>query len=91
MRQPVVGMHLNACSLHQLQTFGSHFPGAEVGIRFNPGLGSGSTGKTNVGGPDASFGRLTCDHASVMRACDHASVIPACHHASVLRFSDACT
>jgi diaminopimelate decarboxylase len=27
-----------------------------VGVRFNPGLGSGGTGKTNVGGPDSSFG-----------------------------------
>ena len=26
------------------------------GIRFNPGLGSGGTEKTNVGGPAASFG-----------------------------------
>ena len=25
-------------------------------MRFNPGLGSGGTGKTNVGGPDSSFG-----------------------------------
>ena len=27
-----------------------------VGVRFNPGKGSGGTGKTNVGGPTASFG-----------------------------------
>jgi diaminopimelate decarboxylase len=26
------------------------------GVRFNPGLGSGGTEKTNVGGPAASFG-----------------------------------
>jgi len=32
------------------------FPGGEVGVRFNPGLGSGGTGKTNVGGPGSSFG-----------------------------------
>jgi hypothetical protein len=25
-------------------------------VRFNPGLGSGGTGKTNVGGPGSSFG-----------------------------------
>lgn len=25
-------------------------------MRFNPGKGSGGTGKTNVGGPSASFG-----------------------------------
>ena len=27
-----------------------------MGLRFNPGLGSGGTGKTNVGGPSSSFG-----------------------------------
>jgi len=50
------GVLLNACSLAQLEAFGAAFPGAEVGLRFNPGLGSGHTGKTNVGGPDSSFG-----------------------------------
>ena len=49
-------MRVNACSLSQLEAFGRTFPGAEVGVRFNPGLGSGGTGKTNVGGPDSSFG-----------------------------------
>jgi diaminopimelate decarboxylase len=50
------GIHFNACSLSQLETFGSLFPGAQLGLRFNPGLGSGGTSKTNVGGPGASFG-----------------------------------
>jgi diaminopimelate decarboxylase len=50
------GIHFNACSLSQLETFGELFPGREVGVRFNPGLGSGGTSKTNVGGPSASFG-----------------------------------
>ena len=50
------GVKLNACSLHQLDAYGAAFPGGEVGLRFNPGLGSGGTGKTNVGGPDSSFG-----------------------------------
>ena len=40
------GIHFNACSLHQLVTFGKQFPGRDVGIRFNPGKGSGGTGKT---------------------------------------------
>merc|ERR1740127_321772 len=47
---------MNACSLSQLRAFGEAFPGGEVGVRFNPGLGSGGTGKTNVGGPASSFG-----------------------------------
>jgi diaminopimelate decarboxylase len=50
------GLRFNACSLSQLETFGELFPGEQLGLRFNPGLGSGGTAKTNVGGPGASFG-----------------------------------
>jgi len=50
------GVELNACSLSQLEAFGRAFPGRDVGIRFNPGVGSGGTSKTNVGGPASSFG-----------------------------------
>ena len=50
------GIRFNACSLNQLRRFGEQFPGGELGLRFNPGLGSGGTVKTNVGGPSSSFG-----------------------------------
>lgn len=50
------GVHFNACSLDQIDRFGRLFPGEKLGIRFNPGLGSGGTQKTNVGGPASSFG-----------------------------------
>lgn len=50
------GLTINACSLRQLEAYGKAFPGAEVGLRFNPGLGSGGTNRTNVGGPASSFG-----------------------------------
>lgn len=50
------GVKLNACSLSQLQAYGEAFPGSRVGLRFNPGLGSGGTQRTNVGGPGSSFG-----------------------------------
>jgi diaminopimelate decarboxylase len=50
------GIRFNACSLSQLEAFGALFPGREIGLRFNPGVGSGGTSKTNVGGPSASFG-----------------------------------
>lgn len=50
------GIRFNACSLNQLRYFGEQFPGGELGLRFNPGLGSGGTAKTNVGGPASSFG-----------------------------------
>ena len=50
------GMSVNACSLHQLEQYGKRFPNTRVGLRFNPGLGSGGTNRTNVGGPASSFG-----------------------------------
>jgi len=50
------GVKLNACSLSQLDAYGQAFPGSRVGLRFNPGLGSGGTQRTNVGGPGSSFG-----------------------------------
>jgi diaminopimelate decarboxylase len=50
------GIRFNACSLNQLRRFGEQFPGGELGLRINPGLGSGGTVKTNVGGPASSFG-----------------------------------
>ena len=50
------GVRYNACSLHQLERFGQAFPGCDVTIRVNPGLGSGSTNRTNTGGPGSSFG-----------------------------------
>lgn len=50
------GVLVNACSLHQLERFAAAFPGREVSIRVNPGLGSGSTNRTNTGGPASSFG-----------------------------------
>ena len=59
------GVHLGAVHalaaqvllpLRQLERLGAAFPGTDVGVRFNPGAGSGANGKTNVGGPDSSFG-----------------------------------
>ncbi len=50
------GVIFNACSLQQLRFFGQLYPGREVCVRVNPGLGSGHSSRTNVGGPSASFG-----------------------------------
>ena len=50
------GVEINACSVSQLERFGAKFPGGRIGLRFNPGVGSGGTGKTNVGGPSSAFG-----------------------------------
>jgi len=50
------GILFNACSLYQLEEFGRVAPRGEVSVRVNPGLGSGSTKRTNTGGPASSFG-----------------------------------
>lgn len=50
------GVLYNACSLLQLEAFGKVARGGKVGVRINPGLGSGGTQRTNVGGPASSFG-----------------------------------
>jgi len=50
------GVLYNACSLEQLENYGSCFFGANVSMRINPGLGSGGTKRTNTGGPASSFG-----------------------------------
>ncbi len=51
-----LGVRFNACSLHQLEQFGRAVPSGELSVRVNPGLGSGSTNRTNTGGPASSFG-----------------------------------
>jgi diaminopimelate decarboxylase len=50
------GLHFNACSLYQIEEFGKKFPGHEISVRINPGLGSGATKKTDVGGVASAFG-----------------------------------
>ncbi|HDP35137.1 MAG TPA: diaminopimelate decarboxylase [Candidatus Hydrogenedentes bacterium] len=50
------GCLFNACSLRQLDVYGGLFPGTEVSVRVNPGLGSGHSNRANVGGPSSSFG-----------------------------------
>jgi diaminopimelate decarboxylase len=51
-----LGIEINACSLNQLECFAQAFPGREIGLRFNPGAGSGGNNRTNVGGKSSSFG-----------------------------------
>lgn len=50
------GARVTACSVAQLDAFGGAFPGGEVGVRINPGRGSGGNNRTSVAGPGASFG-----------------------------------
>src|SRR5882672_1654806 len=44
-----LGVLYNACSLAQLDRYGRAFPDGAAIIRVNPGLGSGSTNRTNTG------------------------------------------
>jgi len=50
------GLNVNLCSLNQIVRYGELFPGTQVGLRFNPGIGTGHVKRTNVGGPSSSFG-----------------------------------
>lgn len=50
------GVQVNCCSLSQIETVGKLRPGHRIGLRFNPGAGSGGHRKTNTGGPESSFG-----------------------------------
>lgn len=43
-----MGVEFNATSLHQIEAYGSIFPGTDTSIRVNPGMGSGGTNRTNV-------------------------------------------
>ena len=61
------GVLFNACSLEQLEAFGALFPGGELSIRINPGLGSGHNNRTNTGGPSSSFG-IWHEHLDQARA-----------------------
>jgi diaminopimelate decarboxylase len=71
------GVSLNACSLSQIRRFGEAFKNDDIaskpklGIRVNPGVGSGGLSssttafsKTNVGGPTSSFGIWVGDFES---------------------------
>lgn len=50
------GVDFNATSLHQLEEYVRLFPGKDVGVRVNPGMGSGLNNRLTTGGVNASFG-----------------------------------
>ena len=55
------GFDINCCSLSQLELVGKAYQSLKIesphiGIRINPGLGSGHSNRTNVGGPASGFG-----------------------------------
>lgn len=50
------GVRVTACSISQVERLGRAFPGLAIGLRINPGEGSGGNNRTNVAGKGASFG-----------------------------------
>lgn len=50
------GVWFNATSLHQLEKFLGLFAGRDVGVRLNPGIGSGYNKRVTTDGVAASFG-----------------------------------
>lgn len=50
------GVYFTATSLHQLETYGRLTPGGTLGVRLNPGIGSGENKKVLTGGVTAGFG-----------------------------------
>jgi diaminopimelate decarboxylase len=75
------GVRVTACSISQLERFGRAFPAADVGVRINPGRGSGGNNRTNVAGPGASFG-IWHEHLPAARdtAARHGLTIRWAHH-----------
>lgn len=55
-RLVAAGMRVTACSLAQLDRIAALRPACGVGLRINPGEGSGGNNRTSVAGRDASFG-----------------------------------
>src|SRR5262249_50964284 len=50
------GVLFHACAVGQIEEVGRVAPAREISVRMTPGLGSGSTNRTNTGGPASSFG-----------------------------------
>ena len=68
------GVEFNATSLRQLEEYGKVNPGTDVSVRINPGIGSGHSVKTNVGGHTSSFGIWHEYTKQVHEICDQYSL-----------------
>ncbi|MDQ3093786.1 MAG: diaminopimelate decarboxylase [bacterium] len=68
------GVQFNATSLHQLRTYSEAFPGTDISVRINPGIGSGHSNRTNVGGTTSSFGIWHEYIPEVLSICEQAGL-----------------
>jgi diaminopimelate decarboxylase len=50
------GIQFNATSLHQLESYGKLFPGTDITVRINPGVGTGHHKFVTTAGVNAGFG-----------------------------------
>jgi diaminopimelate decarboxylase len=55
-----IRVHLD--SLHQVEVIGKHFPGSNISVRLNQGIGAGHHSHVVTGGPHSKFG---IDHSSI--------------------------
>ncbi|MCG3133511.1 MAG: Diaminopimelate decarboxylase [Planctomycetes bacterium] len=80
-RLVAAGVRVTACSLAQLERIAALRPACGVGLRINPGAGSGANNRTQVAGRDASFGlwhEQVSDAAAIARR--HGIAIRWAHH-----------
>ena len=74
------GIRINLCSLNQIHKLGKWGKTKRVGLRFNPGKGSGGNNRTNVGGPASSFGIWKEDLENAISLChDYKLVVERIH------------
>jgi|TARA_Y100000022_G_scaffold196244_1_gene203012 diaminopimelate decarboxylase len=74
------GIRINLCSLNQIDKIGKWGKVRRVGLRFNPGKGSGGNNRTNVGGPASSFGIWKDDLEKAISLCqDYRLVVDRIH------------
>lgn len=74
------GIRINLCSLNQIDKVGKWGKVRRVGLRFNPGKGSGGNNRTNVGGPASSFGIWKDDLEKTISLCqDYRLVVDRIH------------
>jgi diaminopimelate decarboxylase len=69
------GVKINLCSLSQIDRYGKWKLGETVGLRFNPGTGSGGNNRTNVGGPSSSFGIWKDDLETAKNLCQENGLV----------------
>lgn len=69
------GIRINLCSLNQIHKFGKWGKSRRVGLRFNPGKGSGGNNRTNVGGPASSFGIWKDDLEHAISLCQEYKLV----------------